>query len=183
MLATLERILGVPVDAAFQDITFMIRREEIQAGLAALTRAADQNDLPDYSGLAPSLPIAPQDPEPDRSMHLQAFTPSTASSEDKSEKTAVNEEPIAAREEQIFVQTQPASYKLSTSKPHTSAPVGSEKSLVFRPIHLTKPPEDPREKDVLFTYGDTATPSSFGQKKAPRATRSVPANALQASES
>lgn len=183
MLATLERILGVPVDAAFQDITFMIRREEIQAGLAALTRAADQNDLPDYSGLAAALPIAPQVPEPDNSMRIQAFMPSTASSEDESEKAAVNQAPIMAREEQIFAQTQPASHKLSMSKPHTSAPVGSDKSLVFRPIHLTKPSEDLREKDVLFTYGDTATPSSFGRKEAPRATRSVPASALQASES
>lgn len=51
MLVTLERILGMPVDAAFDDVRFMIRREEIQAELPVLLRAAEQGNLPDYSSM------------------------------------------------------------------------------------------------------------------------------------
>lgn len=181
MLATLERILGVPLDAAFQDITFMILREEIQSGLAALTRAAEHSDLPDYSSLAPSLLTAQQ--EPDRSMSLKVVMPASKSNEDKPKETVANEEPITACKEQEIVQAQPAILKFSTSKPQTLTPVAAVNRLVTPPRHLTEQSQEPPDKEVLFTYGDTAVNPSFGRKEAPRATRSVQANALQAIES
>jgi hypothetical protein len=49
MLTTLERILGMSVDAAFDDLRFLVRREDILPELAALTRTANENDIADYS--------------------------------------------------------------------------------------------------------------------------------------
>ena len=51
LLMTLERVLGQPVGAAFVESRFVVRRHEIGAELAALTRAAERFILPDYSDL------------------------------------------------------------------------------------------------------------------------------------
>ncbi len=52
LLATLERILGGPLDASFLAPRFLVQRAEVEAELAALTRAVDLGDLPDYSSLS-----------------------------------------------------------------------------------------------------------------------------------
>jgi hypothetical protein len=49
MLTTLERILGTSVDAAFDDLKFLVRREDILPELAALKRKANESDITDYS--------------------------------------------------------------------------------------------------------------------------------------
>ncbi len=51
LLATLERILGGSLDASFHAPRFLVQRAEVEAELAALSRAADLGDLPDYSSL------------------------------------------------------------------------------------------------------------------------------------
>ncbi len=51
LLMTLERVLGQGVGAAFVESRFVVRRHEILAELAALTRAAERFSLPDYSTL------------------------------------------------------------------------------------------------------------------------------------
>ena len=180
MLATLERILGMHVDAAFQDITFLIRREEIQSGLAALTRAAEQNDLPDYSALVASVSTESPASEPEKSVLFSALISAANKSRDESEETTASKGTLTTHEAQISVQAQPDTLKFSTSKNWTAAPIAKSKPLVTRPKDQNDNPEDPSEKDVLFTYGDTLTPLSFGRKEAPRATRSAPATALQA---
>ena len=77
MLTTLERILGMPLDVAFQDISFMIRREDIQAGLASLSREASQNDLPDYSALVAPIPTDPVASPPSTSSFIPSSSPET----------------------------------------------------------------------------------------------------------
>ena len=52
LLATLERILGGALDASFHAPRFLIQRAEVEAELAALSRAVDLGDLPDYSSLS-----------------------------------------------------------------------------------------------------------------------------------
>ena len=49
LLMALERVLGQGVGAAFVESRFVVRRHEIAAELAALTRAAERLQLPDYS--------------------------------------------------------------------------------------------------------------------------------------
>lgn len=51
MLLTLDRILGASVDALFEDVRFLVKREEIQSTLDALSREATMGELPDYSHL------------------------------------------------------------------------------------------------------------------------------------
>lgn len=57
VLKTLERILKMPVEAALEDVIFLVKGAEIQAELAALSR---QEDQPDYSSVVglPS-PVSP----------------------------------------------------------------------------------------------------------------------------
>ena len=69
LLMTLERVLGQAVGAAFVESRFVVRRHEITAELAALTRAVERFVLPDYSDLpmraapapkaAPAAPVVP----------------------------------------------------------------------------------------------------------------------------
>lgn len=56
MLTTLERILGVSVDSAFDDLRFLVRREDILPELAALTRTVNENDITDYSSISDESP-------------------------------------------------------------------------------------------------------------------------------
>lgn len=51
LLATLPRILGMPLEEALQDVRFSVRREDIQPELAHLAHVA-QGELPDYSHLS-----------------------------------------------------------------------------------------------------------------------------------
>jgi cellulose biosynthesis protein BcsE len=60
LLMTLERVLGQGVGAAFVESRFVVRRHEILAELAALTRAAERFILPDYSDLPMRAPPAPR---------------------------------------------------------------------------------------------------------------------------
>ena len=59
MLTTLERILGMSVGEAFDDLRFLVRREEILPELAALTRTAKSNDIPDYSSISNESTLQP----------------------------------------------------------------------------------------------------------------------------
>lgn len=54
LLTTLERLLGLSVDLAFASVRFAVSKAEIEAELAALSRAATQELLPDYTGTSPS---------------------------------------------------------------------------------------------------------------------------------
>lgn len=49
ILMTIERILGLDIDAVFQRHRFITRRHDIQAELDALNRTATVRELPDYS--------------------------------------------------------------------------------------------------------------------------------------
>lgn len=58
LLMTLERVLGQDVGAAFVESRFILKRHEILAELAALTRAAERYNLPDYSDVPMRPPPA-----------------------------------------------------------------------------------------------------------------------------
>ena len=61
VLATIERLAGEPVNAAFEESRFIVQRAEIKAELALLTGAAQRLGLPDYSSLyQPTAPSARQ---------------------------------------------------------------------------------------------------------------------------
>lgn len=66
LLMTLERVLGRGLGVAFVESRFVVRRHEIVAELAAISRAAERFELPDYSELpmrqAPAPAVRPSTP-------------------------------------------------------------------------------------------------------------------------
>ena len=182
MLATLERILGVPVDVAFQDITFMVRREEIQSGLSALNRAAEQKNLPDYSAVVPSTSTASPSTEPNSSMPFQASELATTGSHDKFKEVPSHESPITGPELEMLAQTPQPAFKFSTPLPSPATPIAEDLRVVTNLKSSNNTQVTPPDSDVLFIYGDTLVHPSFGRKVAPRATRTAPAGVLEASK-
>ncbi len=62
MLVTIDRILGKSTDALFEDVRFMVKREEIQTVLDALAHDAAKGELPDYSSIVSTTPISSTTP-------------------------------------------------------------------------------------------------------------------------
>ena len=182
MLATLERLLGMPVDVALQDITFMVRREEIQSGLSALNRAAEQKNLPDYSAVTPSILTTSPTTEPNSSMPFQASELATASSGDKFKEIPTHEGPIPGHELEKLAHAPRPVLKFSTPSPSPVAPIADDLHVVTDLKFSKKTQIGSPERDVLFTYGDTLVNPSFGRKEAPRATRTAPTGVFEASK-
>ena len=87
MLVTLNRIFGGSADALFEDVRFLVKREEIQTALDALSREAGKGTLPDYSPMFGSVPT--QDAGlpaamPDRVTQPLAIAINTQASRDQS---------------------------------------------------------------------------------------------------
>lgn len=175
MLTTFERILGATADVVFQDITFMVRREEIQAGLAALTLAAEQRDLPDYSGVVMPLPEnAASASVPAKTSLLFAQTEGDASNPAQStEPTTTRNVPVIS-ETLHAAQATPIPLKFSSNPTTPTARVGSAKHRETSPEISFDITQASPDEEVLFSYGETSVPS-FGRKEAPRATRSASA--------
>jgi cellulose biosynthesis protein BcsE len=182
MLTTLERILGVPVDAAFQDITFMVRREEIQSGLAALARTAEQSDLPDYSAVvAPLSDDATLTPAADKSTLFSTPTVQATSNQFEATEPVTIQTVPAMPQARTRVQAPSALMKFSSTPSVPAVPVVSSKPREAYQKILHGIAEDAPADEILFSYGETSVPT-FGRKEAPRATRSSTAVALQAGQ-
>ena len=182
MLTTLERILGVPVDVALQDITFMVHGEEIQSGLSALNRAAEQKNLPDYSAAVLSILATLPATEPNSPMQFQALEPVTTKSQDKPEEVLPHEGPTnSPRVERVAHAPRPV-FKFSAPPPSPVVPIAKDLQVVSNLDFLNNTQVKPPEKDVLFSYGETLVHPSFGRKVTPRATRTAPTSVLEDSK-
>ena len=168
MLVTLERIFGMSVDEAFDDVRFTIQREEIQLELAVLSRAAEKDDLPDYS----SVTMTPQ-----QATASQLPTETTLSPQSISALTdgpapragGPSRKPAAAGQRLPGVRTVPPALAIQPQAPHARDRA---------PKVLNTPTDGPR------SGYETALPF-FGRKEAPRAKRSLaaPASPTTAGES
>ena len=164
MLTTLERILGMPVDAAFDDVSFLIQREEIQAELPVLLRAAEQGALPDFASMIPASPSLPQD--------VPAITPIEA------ERLAQARPAPAAYSTSIFaVFNERASNDLHAppiQSPRNSTQfVEPTRTQMAVPRDATIRAPDTSPDGSIYRYDNTLARPSFGRKAAPRATRST----------
>jgi cellulose biosynthesis protein BcsE len=157
MLATMERLVGTSIDAAFEEIRFLVQREEVQLALAALTRAAEHGEAPDYSS---SIATQPEIPAPEASPPVQSAAPIRTT-----QHTSTIAEP-----QSTFLGATIAS--LPTQNPTVAKFVTPEKTNVaanqnivntFSPPSVNKKPEE----------------SVFGKKDAPRATRSAPQKTME----
>jgi hypothetical protein len=152
LLVTLERLLHRSVETALNDVRFVLQRAEINAELAALSRAASRGTLPDYS----SISEAPQPTE----------SPVTEKVEAKPVfKQAASGLQIAATPQTVAVE--PISSLLSAWAPNES-----------RTRTAQDPPVKPQPDRPTVAPQARPVPASstqvFGKREAPRATRSVP---------
>jgi cellulose biosynthesis protein BcsE len=153
MLGTLERIFGKTIDLAFSDIRFLIERDEINVELAALSRAAEQGSLPDYSAissLSPSVttpveqayrpgPSAPLNP---------ASVPRLQNAHVSPIRHTAHSEPLAVAPFAALPTTKPAEHAVASG------------TLASRP--------------TTFNYNRNPHGAMSGRKEVPRATRSKP---------
>ncbi len=178
MLLTLERILGIPVEAVFDDVRFMIQREEIQAELPVLLRAAEQGNMPDYSYMMAV-------PSPSEA----ANTSANISSEPAASQPLVTL-PLAFTAPPPLVFNRAASSEQRVAPPVMPQPRVTPDSIPSRPAvtssaasavsKLSSPVGSAlRATDIpadQSRLGDNKAPGTppFGRTAAPRAARSTP---------
>lgn len=170
LLATLERLLGMPVDAAFDGVRFLIARAEIDSELAALSHVAERGDLPDYSSLSetpppaelPGTESAPEAPEPPAPMPpAQAPATPVARLTEKPSTLAVSAEKTRDLPDQALFAT--------AAKPPAAPPV--KRGLATAPI--ARAPDSPAVVPAFAFHGTPQAPV-FGKKEVPWATRAAP---------
>ncbi len=157
LLSTVERILGNPVDTIFSNIRFLVRREDIQPELSALSRALETGSLPDHSAVF-------GDANPEDASSIQIRSDSTI-------KPVVFGQALTADTAQASGQTE------AVSKPKLS---------LFSNLGRRPAPSQPPAPSVApaassstarsaapFVYTEEARPSVFGKQQAPRAVRST----------
>ncbi len=165
MLATLERILGMPVDAAFDDIRFLIQREEIQAELPVLVRAAEQGALPDYASMIPASPSLPQDMTTDLPNEAERLAQAWSAA-----PTAYSTPNVAASNERASNDRHAPTIKPTRNPTQFVEP--SRTQMAVPPGVGVLAPEAPADGSI-YRYDNTIASPSFGRKAAPRATRST----------
>jgi cellulose biosynthesis protein BcsE len=164
MLTTLERILGMPVDAAFDDIRFLILREEIQAELPVLARTVKQAVLPDYASLIPASPPLPQildENTPNEAQRLTQALTTTPSGQVPPVIVVLNERAFKDRHA-------PSVKPTRNSTPFVQQSANQLAVLPGADVVTLDAPTD----GSLYRYDNNVARPSFGRKSAPRATRS-----------
>ncbi|MBA3057511.1 MAG: hypothetical protein KJ614_16950 [Gammaproteobacteria bacterium] len=172
MLVTLERIFGMPVDEAFDDVRFMVQHEEIELELAVLTRAAEKDDLPDYA----SAIITPQPEAAIPAPTELAFFPQTvpalvdrpaSPATAPSSKPGSIDQPPRRRPNQGI--TPPIAPRSLPPAPPASMAKPQAPSLKDRAPKA----QDASTDDPQFGYATSLPAPFFGRKEAPRAKRSA----------
>ena len=150
VLATIERLIGESVDAAFDESRFIVRRTEIRAEVALLTAAAQRLGLPDYSSLYhPSAPTTPQ-----RQTERESPTLLLA---DASANHAESPPPLSEHHNVAYFPTRTVPERAMQAMPDYPAP--------------PKVKADPAT-DTAARPGPTSG-TQLGKQEAPRATRAI----------
>jgi cellulose biosynthesis protein BcsE len=165
MLNTLERLLGMPVDKAMENVRFLIKKEEVQPELAVLLRAGERGEAPDYSALVPTIPENAPPPERPKQGPAPALSPSTGAASPPSVATQSQRVATPPDATRAINKTVPAFLAGFAEPPKTPA--------VAPPIPA--PVQNPAPVFSGGVIGKTPPENAFGQSDAPRATRSAPA--------
>ena len=177
ILVTLEQILGMTVDAAFDDPKLFIQREEIQPELAALL-STSARDKPSHDSLKYSPP-SPQetgslDQKPENSLFASVATTV------KSAGSNTSTPPAAAPSGRSPLVNQFSGKQSQQSAPVQNLPAAPAASVGASALkEPTKQKAGPNQSsnvssgEPLFSYDSASNASAFGKKEAPRATRSV----------
>lgn len=183
ILATLERVLGVSADKVFEDVRFFLKHEEIEIELAALTRQAKRNDIPDYSSISdrPTLLLNySADPVFEE---IPFFTDDHSSisleNSDESDtlfaRSSKSPDPVTPPIE--LAQSKPPGFEavkrpIASSAVDTNAP---KKTSPNNPSPFTIGLKS-RQSPPIFNSNSKSQAPIFGKKQAPRAMRSSSVN-------
>lgn len=174
MLATLERIIGASVDTIFEDIRFLVRREEIHPELAALSRAAEHSELPDYSSLIGTSPAQASSGEstleelqPPANVPAKRAAPFlTAMLQSEQETGALPDEPVLTLSARPSIAPAPR-FPTAPMVTPTMARLATPKEASLKVL-------DTQAEGSGSNQSSARHAPAFGKKEAPRATRSAP---------
>ena len=176
IVVTLEQILGMAVDAAFDDPKLFIHREEIQPELIVLLRVSGHSpspdDLPKNASYSVQEKIASGNtPEKPLFASMVYSEKSAASATLSSESASFFRPPVASQlrttQSQIPAQAQTVPFIAVAS-----ALVAPVKDSINEPAGPRTLP-DASSEEPLFSYDSASNAAAFGKKEVPRATRSV----------
>ncbi len=191
LLMTLERVLGQDVGAAFVESRFVVKRHEILAELAALTRAAERYTLPDYSdvpmrptpvrpaqAVAPApadirgaAPVSVAAPAP---VSVPAPAPAPAFARELAPEPVRVPEPVRAPAFVHKPAPEPAPAPAPAFVHRKPAPVIEVEESSPEPAAAAVATKPPAGESGQFHYGgELGKVVAFGKKEAPRATRAV----------
>lgn len=143
ILVTIDRILGGTAESLFDEVHFMVKREEIQAVLDALAHDATRGDLPDYSSILATTPVPPSQ------------LPTQAESA----------EPVLNLSEAV------AEAPKHESQPAMAAPASTPASRLIVPAQTVSTQRQAPEKRV-YSYSQTPSSPAIGRSTSQRAKRS-----------
>lgn len=151
LLATLQRILGAAAEDILEEIRFLVSSDDIEPELAALMRAVEKSELPDYTALAPAMRQheEPQAPEETGSADSHILPPAI--------DTYTNTKKAAA------VAPLPAKEAMATAVPAPARQVPDPGP--------DAQPEAQAQGTPRFAYEAHSNANAFGKREVPRAVR------------
>ncbi|TXT36852.1 MAG: cellulose biosynthesis protein BcsE [Comamonadaceae bacterium] len=167
LLSTLERLIGQTLDDAFTNVRFVVNPAEIQAELAALSRAASTEILPDYTSESEQQPevLTVSQADPIRDVQESKSIQSAASAP---------QSPIKPR---IFKESLSKPIVRPPARVISPAPEITNAAKKFAPIEpaskVVTLPQGSDAIESLFDYDASFNASAFGKTEAPRATRAA----------
>lgn len=160
ILPTLERLLGCPVEAVFEEIRFQVSLEEMVNEIAALLRNADAGLAPDYSNLIATAPTVPAPPAESSQSAPPTLTTERAQSSADTFKSGEN-----SKQAQVLAAT--------VVPPTRQSPFTAPAQRAAEPV-LPNEWDSAASPAAISLYRQTnPSPSAFGKKDAPRAQRSA----------
>lgn len=178
IVATLEKILGMAVDAAFDDPKLFIQREEILPELAQLLLAHKLSDLPGFSSeteIPETRENSFSDSSDENSLVASLTTipgiAGTGTSTSHNATDLMTRSPVESWPNSK--QSQPPVANQPSRSPPNGPPIAPVKTApVKSTTDLNYTPEVSSEGS-LFNYDGASNAAAFGKKEAPRATRSL----------
>jgi cellulose biosynthesis protein BcsE len=180
LLTTLQRILGAAVEDVLEEVRFLVSRDDVSPELAALTRAIERSELPDYSALVP----VPAEQEESNTMPEERTTSApdilpppvdTTNKRHVVQQSAIAA--VAAGQSPIPVAMPAASPSIGMRGQPAPAPAAFaaagenaiSSSGIAAPVNIPQ-----------YAYNATPNEGTFGKRAVPRAVRSIAAGELLA---
>ena len=166
IVTTLEQILGMAVEAAFDDPRLFIQREEIQPELAVLLQTSGLIDSTDGLAAKTSRSTVEHIP-PGNAPEKPLFASTTYSAKSAATTRSPIALPVNSLQGQILAQTPitPAAVVTPTFAP----PMRQQSNELAASNNFP----DASSEEPLFIYDSANNAPAFGKKEVPRATRSA----------